>query len=86
MAEGRQPWSPEQLAQPQAELADHESGISALAASPHGDAAVAGTEQGTVALWDLRSSALTSQASPAAAGCLPAVCCCEQHCDGGMLA
>ena len=62
LGEGRQPWRPGQLAQPEAELADHESGLSALDVAPQGDAAVAGTEQGTVALWDLRSLSLTAQA------------------------
>ena len=61
LAEGRHPWAAGQTAQPEAELADHESGISALDASSQGDMAVVGTEQGTVALWDLRSSSLTSQ-------------------------
>ena len=60
LAEGRQPWSGRDM-QPAAELAEHESGVHALDCCPQGLTAAAGTEQGTVALWDLRSSSLSSQ-------------------------
>ena len=60
LAEGRQPWAA-QYAQPEAELAEHEAGVHALDCCPQGATAAVGTEQGAVALWDLRSCTLASQ-------------------------
>jgi hypothetical protein len=58
--DGRQPWG-SRLSQPAAELAEHESGVWALSASAEGAAVATGTEEGCVALWDLRCSRVVWQ-------------------------
>ena len=54
LEEGRLPWLDAQP-MPQAELADHDAGVWALAVSPEGNTIAAGTEEGGVTLWDARS-------------------------------
>lgn len=57
LAEARAPWSTG-LSLPTAELRDFDSGVWALAADPWGGPLLAtGTEEGVVALWDLRAAA-----------------------------
>jgi hypothetical protein len=54
VAEGRQPWD-SSLPLAAAELRDFESGVWAVAGSGSGQLVVAGTEEGAVSAWDLRS-------------------------------
>lgn len=54
MGEGRTPWA-STLPLPATSLADFESGLWALAASPSGQLLVTGSEEGCVAAWDLRT-------------------------------
>jgi WD40 repeat protein len=53
VSEGRQPWS-STLPLPSSELA-LESGVWALSSSASGQLLVTGTDEGTVAAWDLRT-------------------------------
>ena len=48
---------------PSLEIGDHETGIWALSADGHGRTLVTGTEDGSVAAWDLRSRACIWQVS-----------------------
>ena len=62
MAEGREPWGGAPVL-PSLEIGDHEAGIWALSADGQGRTLVTGTEDGSVAAWDLRSRACIWQVS-----------------------
>ena len=62
VAEGREPWGGAPVL-PSLEIGDHEAGIWALAADGQGRTLVTGTEDGSVAAWDLRSRACIWQVS-----------------------
>ena len=62
MAEGREPWGGTPVL-PSLEIGDHEAGIWALSADGQGRTLVTGTEDGSVAAWDLRSRACIWQVS-----------------------
>jgi WD40 repeat protein len=54
VSEGRQPWA-STLPLPVTQLEGLDSGVWAIAAAPSGQLLVAGTEEGTVHAWDLRT-------------------------------
>ncbi|CAK0760340.1 hypothetical protein CVIRNUC_002763 [Coccomyxa viridis] len=62
VAEGREPWGGTPVL-PSLEIGDHEAGIWALSADGQGRTLVTGTEDGSVAAWDLRSRACIWQAA-----------------------
>ena len=62
MAEGREPWGGAPVL-PSLEIGDHEAGIWALSVDRQGSTLVTGTEDGSVAAWDLRSRSCIWQVS-----------------------
>lgn len=62
VAEGREPWGGAPVL-PSLEIGDHEAGIWALSADPQGRTLVTGTEDGCVAVWDVRGRTCIWQVS-----------------------
>ena len=73
VAEGREPWGGAPVL-PSLEIGDHEAGIWALSVDGHGRTLVTGTEDGSVAAWDLRSRACIWQVSRPATSCKNPTC------------
>lgn len=62
LAEGREPWGGAPVL-PSLEIGDHEAGIWALSADLQGRTLVTGTEDGSVAAWDVRGRTCIWQVS-----------------------